>query len=414
MRIKVITGKDIIKYLAKISLIFGIIAIFANFFYTKKNVNSYFSFDSRKFLGMIKNEILMMKNDNSNLKLGDKNYISDTIGSEFSLFKLVDVTNPNGLVYGNVNYNGLNGFQNIENNKENESSDIDLQESVDNADSQNQNNQENDANNNANDTNMAENEELQDVQTGVNVEILPSSIPDKATCEIFGVKLRDECDYDLQSEIKDLNVDINKNDIIIFHTHTCESYTPTEQCQYNSSGNYRTTDLNYSVSRVGDELEKYLKKYGFNIVHDKSYHDYPSYNGSYNRSLVTVQNLLNQYTNTDVVIDLHRDAIGDNTYAPKVKIGDDCCARVMFVIGTDGGGLYHKNWRDNLKFAMKIVKKGNELYPGLFKPIIVRNSRYNHHLAKAACIIEVGATGNTLEECLNSMKYLAKIYSEVE
>ena len=86
----------------------------------------------------------------------------------------------------------------------------------------------------------------------------------------------------------------------------------------------------------------------------------------------------------------------------------------MFVIGTDGGGLYHKNWRDNLKFAMKIVKKGNELYPGLFKPIIVRNSRYNHHLAKAACIIEVGATGNTLEECLNSMKYLAKIYSEVE
>ena len=112
MRIKVITGKDIIKYLAKISLIFGIIAIFANFFYTKKNVNSYFSFDSRKFLGMIKNEILMMKNDNSNLKLGDKNYISDTISSEFSLFKLVDVTNPNGLIYGNVNYNGLNGFQN--------------------------------------------------------------------------------------------------------------------------------------------------------------------------------------------------------------------------------------------------------------------------------------------------------------
>lgn len=45
--------------------------------------------------------------------------------------------------------------------------------------------------------------------------------------------------------------------------------------------------------------------------------------------------------------------------------------------------------------------------------MIVRNSRYNHHLAKAACIIEVGATGNTLEECLNSMKYLGKIFHEV-
>ena len=33
---------------------------------------------------------------------------------------------------------------------------------------------------------------------------------------------------------------------------------------------------------------------------------------------------------------------------------------------------------------------------GLFKPIILRNSRYNQNLASGACIIEVGATGNTL------------------
>ena len=54
----------------------------------------------------------------------------------------------------------------------------------------------------------------------------------------------------------------------------------------------------------------------------------------------------------------------------------------MFVIGTDGGGLTHKDWVQNLKFAIKIVQKGNELYPGLFKPIMVRNSRYNQHVAK--------------------------------
>ena len=103
--------------------------------------------------------------------------------------------------------------------------------------------------------------------------------------------------------------------------------------------------------------------YGFNVIHDKSYHDYPSYNGSYNRSLITVSKLLENNNNVDVVIDLHRDAIGDNTYAPKVQIGDDCCARIMFVIGTDGGGLSHDGWRNNLKFAMKVVQKGNELYP---------------------------------------------------
>ena len=77
-----------------------------------------------------------------------------------------------------------------------------------------------------------------------------------------------------------------------------------------------------------------------------------------------------------------------------------------------GGGLKHDNWKSNLQFAIKIQQKANELYPGLFKPMIVRNSRYNQHLGKAACIIEVGATGNTLEQCLNSMKYLSSVMNE--
>lgn len=100
-------------------------------------------------------------------------------------------------------------------------------------------------------------------------------------------------------------------------------------------------------------------------------------------------------------------------YAPSVKIGDETAAQLMFVIGTDGGGLQHLNWQQNLKFAVKLQQKANEMYPGLFRPIIIRNSRYNQHLSKAACIIEVGATGNTMEQCLNSMKYLSKIISEV-
>ena len=390
MKIKVITLKDAIKYLVKITLIFSIIAIFANFFYEKKNINSFFTFDSTKFVSTIKKEILLLRENNSNEKYwGSNRYFSDTINNELSVFKLVATTSLNGINAGNI------GNNNIDETFNNGESSI-----VDNTEESSEN--------------LLENTEITEAQTGLNVEVIPSNIPDKATCEIFGVKLRSECDYNLESEITDLNAKYNKNDILIFHTHTCESYTPTEQYQYESTGNYRTTDLNYTVSRVGDELEKYLSNYGYNVVHDKSYHDYPAYNGSYNRSLITVKNLLNKYEGTDVVIDLHRDAIGDNTYAPKIKIGDDYCARVMFVVGTDGGGLVHDNWRNNLKFAMKVVQKGNELYPGFFKPIIVRNSRYNHHLADAACIIEVGATGNTLEECLNSMKYLAKIYNEVQ
>ena len=238
-------------------------------------------------------------------------------------------------------------------------------------------------------------------------------IADAYTKRYKGVKIKNETGYDLSEE--DLNYDklkIDKSNIIIFHTHTCESYTSSKKYSYTPTGNFRTTDLKYSVARVGDELTKYLKKYNFNVTHNKTYHDYPAYNGSYSRSLSTVSGILKK-TKADIIIDLHRDAIGNYSgYAPTVKIGDDECAQIMFVIGSDGGKLKHQNWKSNLRFAIKMQELANKEYPGLFKPIILRNSRYNQHLGKAACIIEVGSTGNKLEQCLNSMKYLSKIIND--
>ena len=244
--------------------------------------------------------------------------------------------------------------------------------------------------------------------------ITKNPIADAYTKKYKGVKIKNETSYDLSE--KDLNYEnlkIDKSNIIIFHTHTCESYTSSKKYSYTPTGNFRTTDLKYSVAKVGDELTKYLKKYNLNVVHDKTYHDYPSYNGSYSRSLSTVSSILKN-TKADIIIDLHRDAIGSYSgYAPTVKIGEDECAQIMFVIGTDGGKLKHPNWKSNLQFAIKMQELANKEYSGLFKPIIVRNSRYNQHLGKAACIIEVGSTGNKLEQCLNSMKYLSKIINEI-
>ncbi len=254
---------------------------------------------------------------------------------------------------------------------------------------------------------------IEQAKTGLETKVVENNVPTKFTNEYNGVKVRNETEYELTEEMLKPDITINNKNILLFHTHTCESYTPSENFEYEQTGTYRTTDFNYNVVRVGTELTNQLKSYGYNVIHDNTYHDYPAYNGSYERSLTTVKNLLKQYDNTDIVIDLHRDAIGDYTYAPTVQIGEEQAAQIMFVIGTDGGGLEHENWNDNLKFAIKVQEKANELYPGLFKPIILRNSRYNQHLAKAACIIEVGATGNTMDQCLNSMKYLAKVMSEV-
>ncbi len=256
-------------------------------------------------------------------------------------------------------------------------------------------------------------EKVEQAQVGLSTEVVPNNVPDKYTNQYHGVQIKNSTEYNLTEEMLTPDVTVNNSNVIIFHTHTCESYTSSPGFEYTPTGNYRTTDLNFNVVRVGTELEKQLKSYNYNVIHDVTYHDYPAYNGSYDRSLTTVSNLLAQNPNTDVVFDIHRDAIGDYSYAPKVKIGDEYAAQLMFVIGTDGGGLEHPNWLQNLKFAVKIQEKANELYPGLFKSIVLRNTRYNQHLAKGASIIEVGSTGNTMDECLNSMKYLAKVLSEV-
>ena len=251
------------------------------------------------------------------------------------------------------------------------------------------------------------------VATDVTTEIVTKNpITESFNSEINGVKIKNETSFEINESILKVELNINKSNILIFHTHTCESYTPTEQYNYQQTGNFRTTDLNYTVARVGDELANYLMGYGFNVVHDKTYHDYPAYTGSYTRSKNTVEGIL-QSNPTDIIIDLHRDAIGSKSnYDPSVKIGDDVAAQLMFVIGTNGGGLYHPNWQSNLKFAIEFQQKANEMYPGLFKTMIVRNSRYNQHMGKAATIIEVGSTGNTLEQCMTSMKYLSKVLEE--
>lgn len=205
----------------------------------------------------------------------------------------------------------------------------------------------------------------------------------------------------------------NKKNIIIYHTHTCESYTLTDKNTYKASGNYRTTDLKYSVVKVGDVLKEELEKNKFKVIHNNTKHDYPAYNGSYERSLKTIEGILGKNSDTEIIIDLHRDAIGSNDkFAPTVEINGEKVAQVMFVIGTNDGGGKHPNWKNNLKFAVKIQEKANEMYPGLFRPINLRSATFNQKVSNAACILEVGATGNTLEESTASMKYFANVLKE--
>ena len=285
------------------------------------------------------------------------------------------------------------------------------------ADSNGNNNKNNTKNENENDTKNVNTDDSQMILAsngGLKTEVVtPNPIAENANAQYGNVKIKNQTTYNLTEDILNPNIKIDNKNILIFHTHSCESYTPSEKYQYSQTGNYRTTDKNYSVIRVGNELENYLKQYNINVIHDTSYHDYPSYTGSYTRSLQTVENILKN-NQSDIIIDLHRDAVGSRPdYAPTVKIGEDYAAQIMFVIGTNEGGLWHPNWQQNLKFAVKVQQKAEEMYPGLFKPIMLTKSRYNQHTGKYANIMEIGSTGNTLDQCLNSMKYLSAVLNEI-
>ena len=263
--------------------------------------------------------------------------------------------------------------------------------------------------------NSAQGDNVELAKTGIKTEVITNNpIKLSYNTEYGNVKIKNETSYNLTEEMLKSDISIDNKNILLFSTHTCESYTSSDLYPYTQTGNFRTTDLNFSVARVASELKTYLQQYNYNVIHNQTYHDYPAYNGSYTRSLETVQNELSN-TPCDIIFDVHRDAIGSRSdYAPIVKIGDnDVAAQIMFVIGTNDGGTWHPNWNQNLKFAIKVQQKAEEMYPGLFKPITLTKYRYNQHAGKYASIIEVGATGNTLEQSLTSMKYLSKVLDEV-
>ncbi len=196
-------------------------------------------------------------------------------------------------------------------------------------------NKENNENIQENEKNQTEEkQEIQLAQEGLQTQVITQNpISENSNVTYKNVKIKNQTSYTLTEEMLNPDITIENKNIVLFHTHSCESYTSSEKYPYTPTGTFRTTDLNFTVVRVGTELENQLKQYQYNVIHNTDYHDYPSYNGSYTRSLATVENILK--TNpSDIIIDVHRDAVGSRSdYAPTVKIGDtDEAAQIMFVI----------------------------------------------------------------------------------
>ena len=197
--------------------------------------------------------------------------------------------------------------------------------------------------------------------------------------------------------------------ILIVHTHGSEAYTPDSRDYYEETDTDRTEDKNYNVIRVGDELAATLTELGLNVLHDREIYDYPSYTGSYSRSGAAVEEYLAEYPDIAVVIDLHRDALGDEdvTYKTVAELTGERSSQVMMLVGTGESGLWHPNWEQNLRLALYLQDAVNDMYPTLMRPVSVTSERYNQHLTTGSMILEVGSNGNTLREALNAVRLFA-------
>ena len=208
-----------------------------------------------------------------------------------------------------------------------------------------------------------------------------------------------------------IELDKNKDKILIYHTHASESYSNSDKYKFEYSGTYRSKDEKYNMLHIGEVLGDNLNKYQIKYTQDRTTHDYSSYLNSYIRSAQTIKSNV-QKEKYRLIMDVHRDAFGDLTKGVRVNLNGKTYAQLMFVVGMGTSGYYNPYALENLSFVLNLMALANTNYPGLFRPMLLRSSKYNQDLNKYAILLECGTTGNKIEEVENSMEIFAKLLNE--
>lgn len=212
-------------------------------------------------------------------------------------------------------------------------------------------------------------------------------------------------------KLPEFTIDVNAEpQVLIMHTHTTESFEPYERDFYDNSFSYRTTDPSKNTVMIGEEIKKGLTKAGINTIHDTTIHDYPSYNGSYERSEQTVKSYLEQYPSIKIVLDIHRDALesNNNLIQPVANINGKKAAQIMIISGCDDGTMGMPNYLQNFRLASLFQQQLEQDWSGLTRPILFDYRKYNQHLTTGSLLIEVGSHGNTLEQVKYSGELIGK------
>ena len=201
-----------------------------------------------------------------------------------------------------------------------------------------------------------------------------------------------------------LDTKVEGPQILLYHTHSQETFVDSEP------GKEADT-----IVGAGEILAKLLESYGYKVYHHKGKYDVESRDYAYSNSLSDIETILKENPGIQVVIDLHRDAVAEDTKLVTQVQGRQM-AKVMFFNGLGrskekGEISYLKNpyLQENLAFSFQMKVACDEYYPGFARNIYLRAYRYNMHLCPKTLLIELGAQTNTKEEIHNALEPLAHV-----
>ncbi len=206
-----------------------------------------------------------------------------------------------------------------------------------------------------------------------------------------------------------LSAGADEPQILIYHTHSQEAFADSVP------GDESTTILG-----AGERLAQILREeYGFNVLHHTGKYDVESRDFAYTNSLPALEQVLAENPSIEVVIDLHRDAMAEETHLV-MDVDGRPTARFMFFNGLsrtkktgDIDSLPNPYIADNLAFAFQMQVLCNEYYPGITRRIYLKGYRYNMHLRPKSMLIELGAQNNTVEEVMNACDILAQMLAKL-
>ena len=95
------------------------------------------------------------------------------------------------------------------------------------------------------------------------------------------------------------------------------------------------------------------------------------------------------------------------------KLPEGTSAQVMLVLTTGDSGLYHPNWRENVKLGLELQAEMEAEEPGLSRPMLLSPARYNEQLSPGYLLLEVGSDANTLEEALEAVRRFGRCAAAV-